>query len=136
MIRRPLNERFAGKVHDGIKITTIRDNPWPVGKPIMLFRWSGAAYRSKQVNVAAVVALSAIEIHLWIDERGEFGHTSIDGLGCPLWYAEGFNSSEDMAAWFAAKLKPGQVVAKHLMRFRLWTCGDSDRYFDTHGKLP
>ena len=52
MTRRPLNERFANKVLAEIKHTTIRDKAWPMGKPIMLFRWSGKPYRSKQIEVA------------------------------------------------------------------------------------
>jgi hypothetical protein len=34
MIKRPLAEQFHQKVLDGIKISTIRPNPWPVGVPI------------------------------------------------------------------------------------------------------
>jgi len=58
MIKRPLNSRFSDAVREGRKITTIRDNPWPVGKQIMLYNWSGAAYRSKQNDVAAVTVLA------------------------------------------------------------------------------
>lgn len=36
MIRRPLNSRFNQKVLDQIKVTTLRDKPWPVGVPIQL----------------------------------------------------------------------------------------------------
>lgn len=120
MIRRPLNERFAGPVLDGVKTTTIRDNPWPVDVPIMLFRWSGKPYRSKQVEIAAVVVTAATAIDLWIED-GRLHHSDILGLGRPLWQSEGFRSFAEMDAWFRSKMLPGEVVTKALMRFRLWT---------------
>jgi len=122
MIRRPLNERFAAAVLEGRKVTTIRDSPWPVDKPIMLFRWSGKPYRSKQVEIAPVVVNSAISIDLWLDHKtGRLNHSIIYGLGRDLWQCEGFNSFDEMDAWFRAKMLPGQTVTKALMRFRLAT---------------
>lgn len=136
MIRRPLNERFAQKVLDGIKTTTIRDNPWPVGVPIMLFRWEGKPYRSKQINIAPVVVEETCGIGLWVNATS-FTYASEQMIyNGPLWQCEGFDSRDDMDAWFLTKMRPGPMVAKALMRFRLWTCGDSDRYFDLHGKMP
>ena len=55
MIKRPLNPRFSDAVREGRKFTTIRADLWPVGVPIMLYNWSGAAYRSKQIDVAAII---------------------------------------------------------------------------------
>jgi hypothetical protein len=139
MIRRPLNERFAGKVLAGVKTTTIRDNPWPIGKPIMLFCWEDKPYRSKQVNIAPVVVEAVTEIDLSLCANGKFNYCyeSTDfKLDRPVWHHEGFRSFGEMDAWFRAEMLPGQVYTKALMRFRLWTCADSDRYFDTHGKLP
>jgi hypothetical protein len=54
MIKRPLNSQFPEKVEDLVKITTIRNEPWPVGVPIMLYCWSGKPYRSKHKNVCPI----------------------------------------------------------------------------------
>ena len=64
MIKRPLNSRFSDAVLEGRKVTTIRDTPWPVGKPIMLYNWSGAAYRSPQIDVAAVLVVETTLIRI------------------------------------------------------------------------
>lgn len=57
MLKRPLNSRFTAAVRIGRKITTIRDKPWRTDLSVMLYNWSGAAYRSKQIDVAAVQVL-------------------------------------------------------------------------------
>ncbi|NBU23858.1 MAG: hypothetical protein EBS38_08170 [Actinobacteria bacterium] len=127
MIRRPLNEQFADKVFAGIKTTTIRDNPWPAGKPIMLFRWEGKPYRSKQVEIAPVIVEETEPIGLWLDYKsGRLDHSDPMGLGRPLWQCEGFNSFDEMDAWFRCKMLPGQTVTKALMRFRLATPDEVD----------
>jgi hypothetical protein len=36
-----------------------------------------------------------------------------------LWETEGFDSREAMDDWFRKVVKPGEIVTKHLMRFRL-----------------
>ena len=54
MIKRPLDPKFSDAVREGRKVTTIREKPWPVGKPIMLYNWSGIPYRSKHIDVASV----------------------------------------------------------------------------------
>jgi hypothetical protein len=139
MIRRPLNERFADKVLAGIKTTTIRDNPWPVGKPIMLFRWEGKPYRSKQVNIAPVVVELAFSI---VIRRDYIDHVTYLPAGLVpdgkrwLWQTEGFDSQEDMDTWFCHVVPVQGSAFKSLMRFRLWTCADQERYVATHGKLP
>ncbi len=117
MIKRPLNSRFSDAVREGRKITTIRDNPWPVGKQIMLYNWSGAAYRSKQVDVAAVtvLALSPVTISR-IGEDVTYAIKYEWPIG-PLWKTEGFESQDDMDSWFRSKIKPGQAIEKALMRF-------------------
>ena len=86
----------------------------------MLYNWSGAAYRSKQVDVAAVIVEAAHEISMW-EQSGTYKIRPAEeiNLGKPLWQCEGFASREDMDAWFREVVKPGQVVTKHLMRFRL-----------------
>lgn len=119
MIKRPLNSRFSNAVREERKITTIRDNPWPVGTPIMLYNWSGAAYRSPQIDVAPVEVVETSPILITRDSAGEMSYCMIEPLPTPLWECEGFDSEEDMDAWFSAKMKPGQSVEKHLMRFRL-----------------
>lgn len=119
MIKRPLNTRFSVDVLEGRKITTIRDKLWPVGKPIMLYNWSGAAYRSKQVDVAAVVVLGFWPIQIARTEGGTMRYAYGMESATPLHENEGFDSQEEMDTWFSAKMKPGQMVTKYLMRFRL-----------------
>jgi hypothetical protein len=120
MIKRPLHSRFSKAVLEGRKVTTIRDNPWPFDIPIMLYNWSGAPYRSKHVDVAAVIVTAATSIDISL---GEFSDrvifSGIMGLGRPLWYCEGFNDPLDMNDWFLPKLKPGQTLTKTLIRFGL-----------------
>lgn len=117
MIKRPLNSRFSDAVREGRKITTIRDNPWPVGKQVMLYNWTGAAYRSKQKDVAAVTVLATSPVT--ISRVGDAMTYAIKyewPIG-PLWKTEGFDSQEDMDSWFRAKTKPGHAIEKTLMRF-------------------
>jgi hypothetical protein len=120
MIKRPLNAQFSDKVKAEIKITTIRDKPWKIGVPIMLYNWSGAAYRSKQIDVASVKSLGFWPIVIVHQLDGKM----LYGVGMenarPLWSCEGFDSQEDMDDWFRSVVKPGQTVFKHLMRFKLW----------------
>lgn len=120
MLKRPLNPRFIEAVRTGRKITTIRDSAWPVGKPIMLYHWSGAAYRSKQIDVAVVEVTETHELR--ITHRFHDAFVSFDAfrLNTKLLHeTEGFASYDDMQAWFRPLVKPGQTVQKHLMRFRL-----------------
>jgi hypothetical protein len=121
MIKRPLNPQFSDAVREGRKSTTIRDNPWPVGVPIMLYNWSGLPYRSKQIDVAPVIVES---VHRIVITR--FNDTGM-GYGdyCPLpshrqlWETEGFDSREQMNEWFRSALKKSTVSEKVLMRFSL-----------------
>jgi hypothetical protein len=125
MIKRPLNPEFSSAVLEGRKITTIREKPWPVGKPIMLYNWSGAAYRSKQIDVAAVVVDETGEIDITHREDGGMIYAGrliamfLYKDGTRLHSAEGFDSRQAMDDWFRSVVKPGQTVTKHLMRFRL-----------------
>ena len=128
MIKRPLNTRFTEAVRLGRKTTTIRDKAWPVGKPIMLYNWSGAAYRSPHVDVAPVIVRATSRI---VIARSELRPDVVALLPVspihdgPLWQVEGFDSLEEMRAWFRRLLKPGQSVTKHLMRFALWDEGEA-----------
>jgi hypothetical protein len=131
MIKRPLNPQFSSAVLEGRKFTTIREKPWPVGVPIMLYNWSGAAYRSKQVDVAAVKVLGFWTIQIAHTDSGKMRY----GVGMEnekaLWETEGFDSREAMDDWFRKVVKPGQIVTKHLMRFRLLNAEASH----TEGKI-
>lgn len=120
MIRRPLNERFADAVLEGRKITTIRDNPWPIGKPIMLFSWSGKPYRSKQVEIAPVIVERVERVWIYHNILG-FVRYSHD----KLWVTEGFKSSVDMDEWFRGVVKRGDYAVKSLMRFELLERGEA-----------
>ena len=128
MIRRPLNPRFNTAILAADpaprKITTIRTTPWPLGVPIMLYNWSGKPYRSPQVDVAAVVVTRTYRIHIKRTAGQVMFFLSAPELPGALWQCEGFASRAEMDAWFAATMKPGQSVTKHLMRFRLATESD------------
>lgn len=119
MIKRPLNSRFSDAVLKGRKTTTIRDNPWPVGKPIMLYNWSGAPYRSKQIDVAIVIVHHTVKINIRQLDGDEMVYICDPGNGIPLHESEGFESREEMDDWFRRLVKPGQTITKRLMRFRL-----------------
>lgn len=117
MIKRPLNARFREPVLRDEKVTTIREKAWPVGVPIMLYNWSGAAYRSKQIDVAPVVVSEVRDIRITHREDGDM----IYAYGRPgarlLHETEGFASRTDLDAWFRPLVRRGQTVKKHLMLF-------------------
>ncbi len=117
MIRRPINSQFSAAVLEGRKYTTIRDNPWPTGVPIMLYYWSGAAYRSPQISVCAVVASICTPISIAKTHEGSMRYAYALDTDVPLWRSEGFPSREAMDAWFGARVEPGQLTTKALMRF-------------------
>ena len=119
MIKRPLNPQFSSAVLEGRKFTTIREKPWAVGVPIMLYNWSGAAYRSKQVDVAAVKVLGYWPITIAKTDAGAMRYAYGLETKIPLWEHEGFPSPEALDEWFGAMVKPGQAITKTLMRFRL-----------------
>ena len=118
MIKRPLHPQFTAAVLAGRKITTIRDQPWPVGKPIMLYNWSGAAYRSKQINVAAIVVQGYWPIEITRHADGAMRYEG--GMAfAPLFQTEGFADSAALDEWFRPLVKPGHTIKKYLMRFKL-----------------
>lgn len=120
MIKRPLNERFGPKVLDLIKFTTIRDKPWPIGVPIMLYHWSGKPYASPHQNLAPVEVVDTTPIHIGRTAMGSMFYMPNRRIVTgPLWACEGFDSEEEMHAWFSLKIKEGRTVMKHLMRFAL-----------------
>lgn len=121
MIKRPLNPNFSQAVLEGRKFTTIREKPWPVRKPIMLYNWTGAPYRSKQRDVAAIVVQGfwPIEIAHHADGSMTYSHGMENAKR--LHETEGFPSREAMDEWFRKIVKPGQIARMTLMRFRLAT---------------
>ena len=123
MIRRALDPQFNTAVLEGRKTSTIRENPWPVGVPIMLYNWSGVAYRSKQIDVAAIRVLGAAQIKMtrFGDMDEPLYKSWLMSAVVPLWQMEGFESREAMAAWFIRSLKPNSSIVQYLMRFELLT---------------
>ncbi len=119
MIKRPLNPRFNQAVLEGRKFTTIRDTLWPIGKPIMLYNWSGRAYRSKQNDVAAVIVQGYWPIQINHRADGTVGYIHGMEINQYLYETEGFESRAEMDEWFRPLVKPGKTVTKYLMRFRL-----------------
>jgi hypothetical protein len=123
MIKRPLAEQFHQKVLDGIKVSTIRPNPWPVNVPIQLFRWEGLPYRSKHVNGPAVIARSANRIMIASDAAGVISYHLTDYDLCAaikdLYVIEGFDSQEKMDDWFRRLVKRGQTIQSYQMLFSL-----------------
>jgi hypothetical protein len=127
MIRRPLDPQFNAAVEAEIKTTTIREKPWPVGVPIMLYNWKGRPYGkgSTQVDVRAVIVRETTPIRLYQTRHGAMGYFYPGDPGNPgtraLWETEGFPSKEAMYDWFRPHVKPTTTIEKHLMRFELFT---------------
>ena len=117
MIKRPLNPRFRAPVLDGRKTTTIRDKAWPVGVPIMLYNWTGSAYRSKHSDVAAIVVKGFWTIRITHREDGGMLYAYGRVNDTPLHATEGFASRAEMDEWFRPLVKCGQTVEKTLMLF-------------------
>ena len=118
MIKRPLNSRFREMVLSDKKTTTIRNTPWPVGVPIMLYTWTGVPYRSKQADVASVVVVGFWTIR--ITHRADGGIIYACGRvnETPLHETEGFASRGKMDEWFRPLVPKGQTIVKALMLFR------------------
>jgi hypothetical protein len=121
MIKRPLHHRFSEAVLEGRKITTMREKPWPVGKPIILYHWTGAPYRSKHADVAVieVVVKDMVLIRQNLDGEIDYRVGGVFEMPGPLWYCEGFGSQEDMNEWFRPIMKKAPLMTRHLMHFRL-----------------
>ena len=85
----------------------------------MLYNWSGAVYRSKQIDVAAVVVVGFWTIRITHREDGamiyEYGMENKK----ELYETEGFDSKEKLDEWFRPIVKRGKTKAFALMRFRL-----------------
>lgn len=119
MIKRPLDPKFSEAVKEGRKFTTIREKPWPVGTPIMLYNWSGKPYRSKHVDVAPVKVEGFWTIRITRNADDFMSYEYGMENAKPIHETEGFESAAEMDDWFRPLLKPGQTVEKALMRFSL-----------------
>lgn len=119
MLKRPLHLRFSDVVREGRKFTTIRTKPWPVWKPIMLYTWSGAAYRSPQIDVAEIEVEEVLELEVTHDPDGGVVFSSAHIDGKPIHECEGFDDAGQMQEWFSKVVKVGESASLHLMRFRL-----------------
>lgn len=119
MLKRPLNTRFNAPLLAGVKCTTIRDTPWPVGVPVMLYNWTGKPYRSPQADVAAVIVKGFWAIRIRRSLDGSMTYECGKESGPPLHETEGFPSRADLDAWFRALIRPGWHADKFLMRFTL-----------------
>lgn len=119
MLKRPLNPRFTAAVREGRKITTIRDSLWPIGTEIMLYNWTGAAYRSKQADVAVVKVQGYWPIEITHFAGGHMRYDCGMESGKFLYETEGFATREELDEWFRPLVKPMHTVNKFLMRFRL-----------------
>lgn len=118
MIRRSFNIRFRETILKEIKTTTIRNNPWPIGKPIMAFNWVAVPYKSKQADISPIIVTETASIH--IQNTGD----RMIYRPCPLfvtrlWYSEGFLMPSEMDEWFSNLVKPGRTITMHIMRFRI-----------------
>ena len=121
MIKRPINERFVDEVITGQKTTTIRSNPWPVGKSVMLYCWKGAPYRSKQQDVAEVVVQSVRPVKITHRQDGDMIYAYAQPGAKLLHQTEGFISRTDMDEWFRQVVPIGHTMEKALIQFSLKT---------------
>lgn len=85
----------------------------------MLYNWTGAAYRSKQKDVAAIEVKEVLEMIVTHDKDGGivFSRDKIDGI--PIHQTEGFEDAGQMQEWFMKAVPKGKTVELALMRFHL-----------------
>lgn len=119
MIKRPLNARFRDAVLSGVKTSTIREKPWRVGVPVMLYNWSGLPYRSPQIDVAPVIVKETRVIRITHKEDGDMIYAYGQESDRRLHETEGFSSREELDAWFRPLVKRGETVEKAMMLFCL-----------------
>lgn len=121
MIKRPINPQFADAVLTGRKFTTIREKPWPVGVPIMLYHWSGRAYDSPQIDLTPIKVTGYWPIRITHRPDGTMRYEHGMEHALPLYETEGFPSRAAMNDWFRPLVKPGTTIVQTLHRFRLVT---------------
>ena len=85
----------------------------------MLYNWSGAAYRSKHVDVAPVIVSGFWTIRIARLEDGRMRYEYGMKNATPIHETEGFENRKAMDDWFRPLVKPGQTVEKTMMRFSL-----------------
>jgi len=101
-------DRFADKVRDGSKTTTIRKSDWHInpGTMLSLRRWTGKPYRSKQEVLWEAKCVSVEGIY--VDSTGCVietipgcsGGFTTRGHENEIAQRDGFDSFADMADWF------------------------------------
>ncbi len=117
MIKRPISSQFRDPVMQGIKTTTIRDKPWPIGVPIMLYSWIGTPYRSKQSDLTEIIVTGYWTICITQRIDGTMRYTCGREKSQPIWQTEGFSSQQEMDDWFRPLIESGKMEEKVLMRF-------------------
>ncbi len=118
MIRRPIDPRFETPVLTRRKISTIREKPWPVDRPIQLYAWTGKAYRSPQRDIAQIQVRSVQPIQITHHVGGAMSY-DYGYLPNFAWQCEGFNSSAEMDTWFRSVVPEGTTQIRALMLFDL-----------------
>ena len=84
----------------------------------MLYAWSGAAYRSKQIDLAEINVSKSSPIKITHLEAGNMMYCCAD-LREMLCKTEGFNSRAEMDNWFRPLVKIGETITKHIMFFEI-----------------
>lgn len=90
----------------------------------MLYNWSGAAYRSPQIDVATVVVRDVRVIRITHRDDGGMLYAYGQQNERRLHETEGFASREDLDAWFSPLVKRGETVEKALMFFEIEKTGN------------
>lgn len=100
--------QFADKVESGQKRQTIRprrNRPIKVGDKLSLRKWSGKAYRSKQVVLRESECVGVSSVKLWLGSLGHYW-ALVDGISLTAREIEtfavndGFQNAVAMAEWF------------------------------------
>jgi hypothetical protein len=99
----------------------MRKKPWPIGKEIMLYHWQEKPYRSKHQDIAVVKVISTNPIFIKREQDDSISYIPLHPftLSRPLWQHEGFDSQEEMDAWFRPLIKINDAIHRHLMHFKL-----------------
>ncbi len=124
MIRRPLHHQFAPAVLHGIKDHTIREKPWPLQTPTMLYSWTGKPYNSPQREICAIIVQQIIPVtihRLSVSDRilvvpDDSTQTEPEDL----WKREGFPTEDAFQHYFRQLIKPGREIERHLHHFTLY----------------
>jgi hypothetical protein len=119
MIKRRINKQFAAALKRGGKTTTIRNEPWPVGVPIMLYAWSSKGDRSRRDLVKVMVTeVCSIAICRGLNDEITL-FVPNDPPDPPLFKGEGYQSHITLCDWFKKRIGRGSSSQMYLIRFRL-----------------